>query len=231
MLELGAETQDRLATDENNSSTETVRTESLRTFARNHAFVLELVSVDFAWSAWPVKLRKEGGKLNIKKSLITIVSAIFITAVTHAQETSEDLTAERHQLAQQKAELDAREKALDRREKKLAEKEKATASSTLQSREKGKAKAKHQQTIAQSQEEQAKAARAEKKLHEPFFQRLDEAFLEQLGTPPTRHPIPTRRTRVAFHRHRSILHRSRRPIGRSMEHRSSGIRVSFILIH
>jgi hypothetical protein len=32
-------------------------------------------------------------------------------------------------------------------------------------------------------EEQAKAARAEKKLHEPFSKRLDEAFLEQLGTP------------------------------------------------
>ena len=128
--------------------------------------------------------------MNIKKCLITIVSAIFITAVTHAQEASEDLTAEKHQLAQQKAELDAREKALDRREKKLAEKEKATASSTLQTREKGKAKAKHQQTIAQSQEEQAKAARAEKKLHEPFFQRLDEAFLEQLGAPAYTPPDP-----------------------------------------
>jgi len=30
--------------------------------------------------------------------------------VTHAQEASEDLTAEQHQLAQRKAELDAREK-------------------------------------------------------------------------------------------------------------------------
>jgi hypothetical protein len=110
--------------------------------------------------------------------------------VTHAQEPSEDLTAEQQQLAQRKAELDAREKALDRREKKLAEKEKATASSTLRSREKGEAKAKHRQTIAQSQEEQAKAARAEKKLHEPFFQRLDEAFLEQLGTPAYTPPDP-----------------------------------------
>ena len=91
-----------------------------------------------------------------------------MTAVMHAQEASEDLTAEKHQLAQQKAELDAREKALNKREKTLAEKERATANSTLRSREKGKAKAKHQQTIAQSQEEQAKAARAEKKLHEPF---------------------------------------------------------------
>ena len=118
-----------------------------------------------------------------------------MTAVMHAQEPSEDLTAEKHQLAQRKAELDAREKALDRREKKLAEKEKATASSTLRSREKGKAKAKHQQTIAQSQEEQAKAARAEKKLHEPFFQRLDEAFLEQLGTPAYTPPDPTADTR------------------------------------
>jgi putative OmpL-like beta-barrel porin-2 len=128
--------------------------------------------------------------LNTKKCLITIVSAILITAVTHAQEASEDLTAEQHQLAQRKAELDAREKALNEREKMLAEKERATASSTLRSREKGKAKAKHQQTIAQSQEEQAKAARAEKKLHEPFVQRLGEAFLEQLGTPAYTPPEP-----------------------------------------
>src|SRR6478752_712072 len=134
--------------------------------------------------------QKQGEKMNIKKCLITIVSTIFITAVTHAQEASEDLTAEKRQLAQQKAELDAREKALDRREKKLAEKEKATASSTLRTPEKGKATAKHQQAIAQSQEEQAKAARAEKKLHEPFFQRLDEAFLEQLGTPAYTPPDP-----------------------------------------
>ena len=89
--------------------------------------------------------------MKTKKCLITIVSVLLMTAVIHAQEASEDLTAEQHQLAQRKAELDAREKALDRREKKLAEKEKATASPTLQSREKGKAKAKHQQTIAQSQ--------------------------------------------------------------------------------
>ena len=128
--------------------------------------------------------------MNIKKCLITIVPTILIAAVTHAQEASEDLASEKRQLAQEKAELDAREKALDRREKKLAEKEKATASSTLRTPEKGKAKAKHQQAIAQSQEEQAKAARAEKKLHEPFFQRLDEAFLEQLGTPAYTPPDP-----------------------------------------
>jgi hypothetical protein len=65
----------------------------------------------------------------------------------------------------------------------LAEKERATASSTLRSREKAGAKAKQQQAKAQSKEEQAKAARAEKKRHEPFWKRLDEAFLEQLGTP------------------------------------------------
>ena len=128
--------------------------------------------------------------MNIKKCLITIVSAILITAVTHAQETSEDLTAEKHQLAQRKAELDAREKALNKREKTLAEKERATANSTLRSREKGRAKAKQQQAKAQSQEEQAKAARAEKKLHEPFAQRLGEAFLEQLGTPAYTPPDP-----------------------------------------
>ena len=88
--------------------------------------------------------------MNIKKCLITIVSAIFIAAVTHAQEPSEDLTAEQQQLAQRKAELDAREKALDKREKILAEKERATANSTPRSREKGKAKAKQQQAKAQS---------------------------------------------------------------------------------
>jgi hypothetical protein len=128
--------------------------------------------------------------MNIEKCLITIVSGILITAVTQAQEASEDLTAEQHQLAQQKAELDAREKALDRREKKLAEKERATASSTLRSREKVGAKAKQQQAKVQSEEEQAKAARAEKKLHEPFTQRLGEAFLEQLGTPAYVPPDP-----------------------------------------
>ena len=59
----------------------------------------------------------------MKKCLITIVSAIFIAAVTHAQEPSEDSAAERQQLAQRKAELDAREKALHEREKMLAAKE------------------------------------------------------------------------------------------------------------
>ena len=134
--------------------------------------------------------------MNTKKSLIATVAAILITAVMHAQQASEDLTAEQ-QLAQRKSALDAREKALNEREKMLAEKERATASSTSRSREKGKAKAKHQQTIAQSQEEQAKAARAEKKLHEPFAQRLGEAFLEQLGTaaytPPEPGATPTPR--------------------------------------
>jgi Putative beta-barrel porin-2, OmpL-like. bbp2 len=137
----------------------------------------------------PVESKKRR-KMNIKKCLITIVSAIFITAVTHAQEASEDLTAEQHQLAQRKAELDAREKALDRREKKLAEKENATANSTLRSPDKGKAKVRHEQAKAESQEEQAKAARLEKKLHEPFTQRLGEAFLEQLGTPAYVPPDP-----------------------------------------
>ena len=45
----------------------------------------------------------------------------------------------------------------------------------------GKAKAKHQQAIAQSQEEQAKAARAEKKLHEPFVQRLGRSVFGTVG--------------------------------------------------
>jgi putative OmpL-like beta-barrel porin-2 len=126
--------------------------------------------------------------LNTKKCLITIVLGILITAVTHAQEAS-DLTAEK-QLAQRKAELDAREKALNEREKTLAEKERATANSTRRSREKAGAKAKQQQAKAQSEEERAKAARAEKKLHEPFWKRLDEAFLEQLGTPAYTPPDP-----------------------------------------
>jgi hypothetical protein len=126
--------------------------------------------------------------LNTKKCLITIVSTLLMTAVMQAQEAS-DLTAEK-QLAQRKAELDAREKALNEREKTLAEKERATASSTLRSREKAGAKAKQQQAKAQSEEEQAKAATAEKKLHEPFWKRLDEAFLEQLGTPAYTPPAP-----------------------------------------
>jgi len=57
--------------------------------------------------------------MNTKKSLITTVAAIFMTAVMHAQEAS-DVTAEK-QLAQRKAELDAREKALNEREKMLAQ--------------------------------------------------------------------------------------------------------------
>jgi hypothetical protein len=126
--------------------------------------------------------------LNTKKCLITIVSAILMTAVMHAQEAS-DLTTEQG-LAQRKAELDAREKALNEREKRLAEKERATANSPLRSREKAGAKTKQQEAKAQRTEEQAKAARAEKKLHEPFAQRLGEAFLEQLGTPAYVPPDP-----------------------------------------
>jgi hypothetical protein len=128
--------------------------------------------------------------LNTKKCLITIVLAISIAAVMQAQETSEDLTAEKRQLAQEKADLDAREKALAEREKRLAQRERAAANSTSRSREKEKAKAKQQEATAKSKEEQAKTARAEKKLHEPFFQRLDEAFLEQLGTPAYTPPDP-----------------------------------------
>src|SRR5262249_33169022 len=91
-------------------------------------------------------------------------------------------------LAQRKAELDARERALDKREKIVAEKERAISNSTLRARE--KAEAKQQQAKAKSNEEQAKAARAEKKVHEPFVQRLGEAFLEQLGTPAYTPPDP-----------------------------------------
>jgi len=126
--------------------------------------------------------------LNTKKCLITIVSGLLMTAVMHAQEAS-DLTAEK-QLAQRKAELDAREKALNEREKTLAEKERATANSTRRSREKAGAKAKQQQAKAQSKEEQAKAEVIARKMHEPFWKRLDEAMLEQLGTPAYTPPAP-----------------------------------------
>src|SRR4029077_8464329 len=106
-------------------------------------------------------------KLNTKKCLITFVSAILMTAVMQAQEASSDLSAEQ-QLAQRKAELDAREKALNKREKILAEKERAIANSTPRSREKAGAKTKQQEAKTQSTGEQAKAARAEKKLNKPF---------------------------------------------------------------
>src|SRR4029077_5545809 len=81
----------------------------------------------FPLRAKRLQCKNKERKLNTKKCLITIVSGILITAVAHAQEASEDLTAEQHQLAQRKAELDAREKALNEREKTLAEKERATA--------------------------------------------------------------------------------------------------------
>jgi hypothetical protein len=128
--------------------------------------------------------------MNAKKCLITIVSATLSTALMHAQAASEDLTAERQQLTQLKAEQDAREKALNEREKILAQRERALAHSTVRSREKGKGRTRHEEAIAQNKEEQAKAARAEKKLHEPFAQRLGEAFLEQLGTPAYVPPDP-----------------------------------------
>lgn len=50
-------------------------------------------------------------------------------------------------------------------------------------------------TKAEIKEQQAKAEAAAKKIREPFFQRLNEAFLEQLGTPandPAATPIPRR---------------------------------------
>src|SRR6476620_9789243 len=131
-------------------------------------------------SKW-LQFKNKERKLNTKKCLITIESALLMTAVMHAQEAS-DLTAEK-QLAQRKAELDAREKALNEREKTLAEKERATANSTQRSREKAGAKAKQEQAKAQSKEEQAKAEVIARKMHEPFWKRLDEAMLEQLGTP------------------------------------------------
>src|SRR4029079_2987422 len=117
----------------------------------------------FPLRAKRLQCKNKERKLNTKKCLITIVSVLLMTAVMHAQEAS-DLTAEK-QLAQRKAELDAREKALNEREKILAEKERAMANSTPRSREKAGAKTKQQEAKTQSTEEQAKAARAEKKLH------------------------------------------------------------------
>jgi hypothetical protein len=128
--------------------------------------------------------------LNTKKCLIITVAAIFMTAVMHAQQSPQDLSAEQQQLALRKAELDAREKALNQREKILAQKERAIANSTVHSHHNRSAKVRQEQLSAQSSEEQAKAARSEKKLHESFFKRLDEAFLEQLGTPPWTPPDP-----------------------------------------
>ena len=124
------------------------------------------------------------------KYLIGILCVLIAIPHVYAQEASEDLTAEQQQLAQRKAELDAREKALNRREKILAEKEKAVANSAPRSREEGKSTARKEEAKAESKEEQEKAARAEKKLHEPFLKRLDEAFLEQLGTPAYTPPDP-----------------------------------------
>jgi hypothetical protein len=121
--------------------------------------------------------------------LLAVFCAFTLMSVARAQEAPENLTTEQ-QLAQRKAELDAREKALNKREKILAEKKRAIANSTLRSPEKAGAKTKQQEAKAQSTEEQAKAARAEKKLHEPFAQRLGEAFLEQLGTPAYVPPDP-----------------------------------------
>ena len=128
--------------------------------------------------------------MNTWKYLITTAAAIHITAALNAQETFQDLAAERRQLSQEKAELDAREKALAEREKKLAEKERAIANSTVRSGDKAKARDKKDEAKAQSTEEQAKAARAEKKSHESFFQRLNEAFFEQMGTPAYTPPDP-----------------------------------------
>jgi len=124
------------------------------------------------------------------KYLIGILCVLIAIPHVYAQEASQDLTAEQQQLAQRKAELDAREKALNRREKILAEKEKAVANSAPRSREKGNSRARQEEAKGQSKEEQEKAARAEKKLHEPFLKRLDEAFLEQLGTPAYTPPDP-----------------------------------------
>src|ERR1700719_4926572 len=55
---------------------------------------------------------------------------------------------------------------------------------------KSKARSAAKAEAAKAKEEQEKTASAEKKLHEPFLKRLDEAFLEQLGTPAYTPPEP-----------------------------------------
>src|ERR1700730_13264304 len=89
----------------------------------------------FPLRAKRLQCKKKERKLNTKKCLITIVSALLMTAV-----------------------MDAREKALNEREKTLAKRERSIANSTRRSREKAGAKAKQQQPKADSEEEQAKAA-------------------------------------------------------------------------
>jgi hypothetical protein len=126
----------------------------------------------------------------MKTNYVLAIGFAITCAMAQAQQAPEDLTAERRQLAQEKAELDARERALNKREKILAQKEKAIADPIPRSRDNEKAKVRHEQANAQSKEEQEKAARAEKKLHEPFFKRLDEAVLEQMGTPAYTPPDP-----------------------------------------
>jgi hypothetical protein len=65
------------------------------------------------------------------------------------------------------------------------------SSPTLNVAEKPKVKAKPKASAkTATAEEQAKAERSEAKLHEPFLKRLDEAFLEQLGTAAYTPPEP-----------------------------------------
>ena len=164
--------------------------------------------------------------MNIKKCLITIVSGILITAVTHAQEASEDLTAEQHQLAQQKAELDAREKALDRREKKLAEKkgpQQVPLRGPVRRKSQGQASANHSPEPGRTSESGARR----KEVTRTIFATSGRSVSGATGHAcihATR--SRTRRTRVAFRRRRSIRRRFLPAIGKSAELRSLVIRAS-----
>src|SRR3984893_7392629 len=53
-----------------------------------------------------------------------------------------------------------------------------------------KGKSKNAESQARSKEEQEKAEKIARKMKEPFWKRLDEAMLEQLGTPAYTPPAP-----------------------------------------
>jgi Putative beta-barrel porin-2, OmpL-like. bbp2 len=61
--------------------------------------------------------------------------------------------------------------------------------SALRTKEKTKAKTKAE-SKAKAKEEEARAQAIARKMHEPFWKRLDEAMLEQLGTPAYAPPAP-----------------------------------------
>ena len=128
--------------------------------------------------------------MSVKKCLITIVSAIFIAAVTHAQGPSEDQTVEQQQLAQRKAELDAREKALDKREKMLAAKERAIANSTPRSREKAKAKARRSKRTPRARKNKRKWLAQKRNYTNRLRNAWEKRFWSSRAPPSTRRQNP-----------------------------------------